>query len=83
MRKKINPLFEKYEKVQTEKVLGVFEVLLKKLGLEYVYEYCETLVRGLLKRARSLVTLDMMMGLVEDYKKMLLSAKITVLKYAA
>ena len=83
MRKKINPLFEKYEKVQTEKVLGVFEVLLKKLGLEYVYEYCETLVRGLLKRARSLVTLDMMMGLVEDYKKMLLSATTTVLKYAA
>ena len=69
MRKAMNPLYHVgVKKNQIGKIQKVFELLLKKTGIEFVYEYFEELLVDLLKRVKSTVTFQMLVELAENYQ---------------
>ena len=82
MKKPINPLYViKNKNNHIEIAQNFLEVILKKCGLEFVYEYFHSLFRSLALKVKSTEAFGMLIDLLDDYQTMLAAVEKNLKKY--
>ena len=82
MKRPANPLYVvKNKNNEVETAQNIFEALLKRVGLEFVYEYFYAIFRSLALKVKSTQMFASLIYLLDDYQTMLKAVEKNLKKY--